>query len=76
MDTSVNRVVEHQRQALDFMLDTLGLRQAWEEVSHSPETQAAARTIATLETESDAALRAVAIRERVRRDSDREPDDI
>ena len=75
MDTSVNRVADHQRRALDFMLDTLGLRHAWEEVSRSAETQALERTVAALQAESDDALR-VAIRERDRRDHDRGRHDI
>ena len=50
MDTSANRVAEHQRQALNVMLDTLGLRSAWEEVSRTPKTQALARTVANAAT--------------------------
>jgi len=75
MDTSANRVAEHQRRALDFMLDTLGLRHEWEEVSRASETQVVARAVAALEAESDGGLRAAA-RERDARDPDGEPNDI
>ena len=75
MDTSAQRVAEHQRRALDFMLDTLGLRHEWDEVSRSPETQALVRTVAALDAESGRALGAP-LRKCERRDHDREPNDI
>ena len=53
MDTSANRVAEHQRRALDFMLDALGLRHEWEEVSRAPETQVLVRTVAALDQRLD-----------------------
>ena len=53
METPISRVIEHQRKALDFMLDALGLRQAYEEVSRLPETKEIERAVAALEVESD-----------------------
>ncbi|MBI2202993.1 MAG: hypothetical protein HYU41_03930 [Candidatus Rokubacteria bacterium] len=49
MGTPKSRLVEHQRLALDFMLDTLGLRPAYEEISWLPETQALQEAVAALE---------------------------
>ena len=34
METPITRVAEHQRRTLDFMLDSLGLRHAHDEVVH------------------------------------------
>ncbi len=55
MDTSANRVAEHQRRALDFILDAPGLRQAYEKVARLPETRALQDAVAALELD-DAAL--------------------
>lgn len=35
MENPITRVAEHQRQTLDFMLDSLGLRHAHDEVVRS-----------------------------------------
>ncbi len=67
METPIDRVVEHQRRALDFMLDALGLRQAHEAVSRLPETKEIQRAVAALQAESD--MRGAGERER-------EPEDI
>jgi hypothetical protein len=53
METPISHIIEHQRKALDFMLDALGLRQAYEEVSRLPETKEMERAVAALEVESD-----------------------
>jgi len=53
METPISRVIEHQRKALDFMLDALGLRQAYEEVSRLPETKEMERAVAALQAEND-----------------------
>lgn len=55
MDTPMSQVAEHQRRALDFMLDALGLRQAYEEVARLPETRALQDVVAALELD-DATL--------------------
>jgi len=55
MDTPMSQVAEHQRRALDFMLDALGLRQAYEEVAGLSETRALQDVVAALELD-DAAL--------------------
>jgi len=54
METPISRVIEHQRKALDFMLDALGLREAYEAVSRLPETRELERAAAALETELEA----------------------
>ena len=54
METPISRVIEHQRKALDFMLDALGLREAHEAVSRRPETPELERAAAALETELEA----------------------
>jgi hypothetical protein len=51
METPINRVIEHQRKALDFMLDALGLREAYGAVSRLPERRELERAAAVLETE-------------------------
>lgn len=53
METPISRVIEHQRKALDLMLDAVGLRQAYEEVSRLPETKEIERAVAALEVETD-----------------------
>jgi hypothetical protein len=67
METPINRVTEHQRKALDFVLDALGLREAYEAVSRLPETRELERAAAVLETEIESL--ATSSRER-------EPNDI
>jgi hypothetical protein len=67
METPINRVTEHQRKALDFMLDALGLREAYEAVSRLPETRELERAAAAL----DADLETLAASSR-----EREPNDI
>ena len=51
METPMNRVAEHQRRTLDFMLDALGLRHAYEEASRLPEAKEVEHAVAALETD-------------------------
>lgn len=51
METPIDRVIEHQRKALDFMLDALGLRSAYEAVSRLPEACELERAAAMLEAD-------------------------
>jgi hypothetical protein len=67
MDTPMSQVAEHQRRALDFMLDALGLREAYEAVSRLPRTRELEHTAAALETELEAIVAAP---------REREPNDI
>lgn len=63
MDTSANRAAEHQRRALDFMLDALGLRQAYEEVARLPETRALQDAVAAFELDEAALAEVLRARE-------------
>jgi hypothetical protein len=67
METPISRVIEHQRKALAFMFDALGLRSAYEAVSRLPETRELDRAAAALE--ADVETLATPSRER-------EPNDI
>jgi hypothetical protein len=51
MEAPVSRVVDHQRQVLGFMLDTLGLRHAHEEATRRARIDESERAVATLSGE-------------------------
>jgi hypothetical protein len=54
METPIDRVIEHQRKALAFMLDALGLREAYEAVSRLPGARELERAAAALEADLEA----------------------
>jgi predicted RNase H-like nuclease (RuvC/YqgF family) len=54
MENPINRVAEHQRRTLDFMLDSLGLRHAHDEVVRRDRIAELEGTVATLRAENRA----------------------
>ena len=54
METPVSHVVDHQRQVLGFMLDTLGLRHAHDEATRRARIDELERAVAALGTENHA----------------------
>ena len=54
METPSNRVAEHQRRALDFMLESLGLRHAHDEVVRRDRVAELEMTVAALGAENRA----------------------
>ena len=54
MENPINRVAEHQRQTLDFMLDSLGLRHAHDEVVRRDRVAELEMTVAALGAENRA----------------------
>ena len=54
MENPITRVTEHQRQTLDFMLDSLGLRHAHDEVVRRDRVANLEPTVATLGAENRA----------------------
>ena len=54
METPITRVAEHQRRTLDFMLDSLGLRHAHDEVVRRDRIAELEGTVTTLRTENRA----------------------
>ena len=56
MENPTNRVAEHQRQALDFMLDALGLRHAHDEVVRRDRIAELEETLTALRAENRALL--------------------
>ena len=54
MENPITRVTEHQRQTLDFMLDSLGLRHAHDEVVRRDRVAELEMTVAALGAENRA----------------------
>lgn len=54
MENPTNRVAEHQRRTLDFMLDSLGLRHAHDEVVRRDRIAELETTVAALSAENRA----------------------
>ena len=54
METPVSHVVDHQRQVLGFMLDTLGLRHAHDDATRRARIDELERAVAALGTENRA----------------------
>ena len=54
MENPINRVAEHQKRALGFMLDSLGLRHAHDEVVHRDRIVEFETTVAALGAENRA----------------------
>ncbi len=54
MENPITRVAEHQRRTLDFMLDSLGLRHAHDEVVRRNRIAELETTVAALSTENRA----------------------
>ncbi len=54
METPINRVAEHQRRTLDFMLDSLWLRHAHDEIVRRDRIAELETTVTTLRAENRA----------------------
>ena len=54
METPITRIAEHQRRTLDFMLDSLGLRHAHDEVVRRDRVAELETTVAALGAENRA----------------------